>query len=898
MAEPERLNVLVSRAKCCLIMIGNTSIFLRSKKGHDTWHKFMQLMKDKQHLYDGLPVQCEQHPEKRAVISTPDGFQEHCPDGGCTEPCGQLLKCGIHNCKRSCYRNEPPHSKTECREPVEKTCDRKHKTFVACNESKDTCRVCREEDKAQQRRAELNRDLERRRLAKQEECRKKLLATQTQIEVEKLKAKYLAEEEDQEKQIEQQAAQLAAIQATNARAQKLREQQQKAKAAALFNASQAPKASPTTNVSSSTSSASLGSTSTVPNSTPATDGVAPASSKTSSPPVSQAAADWQYLKSHEEASSAALDALFALIGLESVKEHFMSLKALVDTRLRQGLPLNTDRLGAVLLGNPGTGKTTVARLYGAFLAEVGAVPGAGFVETTGAKLAADGVKATEKAVSDLLAKGGGVFFIDEAYQLTSGNNPGGAAVLDYLLAEVENLNGKIVFVLAGYRKNMESFFAHNPGLPSRFPVQMRFDDYSDEELRMILEANIARRFKGKMKVEDGPAGLYCRIVARRVGRGRGREGFGNARAVENALDVIGRRQTRRLTRERRAAAQDKSKPVPDDLFMTKEDLIGPEPAAALESCAAWKKLQALVGLELVKKSVAALVDTVQQNYQQELNEMPLIEYSLNKVFLGNPGTGKTTVAKLYGTILNHIGLLSRDEVVIKNPADFVGAVIGASEQNTKAILESTAGKVLVIDEAYGLYAGGNNHGSKNAADQFRVAVIDTIVAEVQSVPGEDRCVLLCGYRDVMEAMFDNVNPGLARRFPLASAFEFEDFTPAQLRSILDLKLSQQGFRATGQAVDVALEMLERARNRPKFGNAGEIDILLDRAKLRQRQRLSSTASSAVAKSLRKLQKQQGGSGLLLLEASDFDPDWDRAKRAATNIRALFAGTVGTEAIVA
>ncbi len=140
--------------------------------------------------------------------------------------------------------------------------------------------------------------------------------------------------------------------------------------------------------------------------------------------------------------------------------------------------------------------------------------------------------------------------------------------------------------------------------------------------------------------------------------------------------------------------------------------------------------------------------------------------------------------------------------MVKNPSDFVGGHLGQSEQQTKGILAASLGKVLVIDEAYGLYGGGDKQGS--TGDPFKTAVVDTIVAEVQSVPGDDRCVLLLGYRDNMETMFQNVNPGLSRRFPLASAFEFEDFDEAELSDILSLKLGQQAFKATGQARDVVM----------------------------------------------------------------------------------------------
>lgn len=87
--------------------------------------------------------------------------------------------------------------------------------------------------------------------------------------------------------------------------------------------------------------------------------------------------------------------------------------------------------------------------------------------------------------------------------------------------------------------------------------------------------------------------------------------------------------------------------------------------------------------------------------------------------------------------------------------------MGQSEQNTKAILTATVGKILVIDEFYGLYSG--NGGTGNQSDPYKTAVIDTIVAEVQSVLAEDRCVLLLGYKDQITTMFENVNPGLSRR---------------------------------------------------------------------------------------------------------------------------------------
>jgi len=374
-----------------------------------------------------------------------------------------------------------------------------------------------------------------------------------------------------------------------------------------------------------------------------------------SKPLSAAQNDWEHQKQFEGASNEQLDELMTMIGLENVKEAFLDIKDKIDLTVRQNTSLAKERFGISLLGNPGTGKTTVARLYGKFLTSVGALPGDEFVETTGAKLSNEGVQGCKKILDDIKKAGGGALFIDEAYQLTSGSSFGGAAVLDFLLAEVENLTGKVVFILAGYNKNMESFFAHNPGLPSRFPRQIQFDDYEDNELLQIFNYGLAKKYNDSMKVEGGCEGLYARILTRRLGRGRGKLGFGNARAVENAMSIVASRQAKRLRQERRVGK------TPDDMLLTSEDLVGPQPSDVLKGNKSWSKLQQLTGLSSVKESISALFGSIGYNYQRELKEQPIMDFSLNKVFIGSPGTGKTTVAKLYGQILADMGLLSTNE---------------------------------------------------------------------------------------------------------------------------------------------------------------------------------------------------------------------------------------------
>ena len=190
--------------------------------------------------------------------------------------------------------------------------------------------------------------------------------------------------------------------------------------------------------------------------------------------------------------------------------------------------------------------------------------------------------------------------------------------------------------------------------------------------------------------------------------------------------------------------------------------------------------------------------------------------------------------------------------------------------------------MLIIDEAYMLYSHGA--GPNTTSDPYKTAVIDTIVAEVQSTLGEDRCVLLLGYKEQLEEMFRNVNPGLSRRFPLDDAFHFEDFDDDQLRKIMDLKLMKQGISATKEAKDVAIDMLARARHRPNFGNAGEVENMISHAK-----------SSHQA---RHLEKPQGSRPAdVVFEALDFDANYDRTKKANANCKELFKDVLGCDEIV-
>ncbi|KAI3340053.1 P-loop containing nucleoside triphosphate hydrolase protein [Ustulina deusta] len=492
-----------------------------------------------------------------------------------------------------------------------------------------------------------------------------------------------------------------------------------------------------------------------------------------------------------------------IVGLEPVKRKFIQINTLIQTANRQELDIS-EAFGAVFIGNPGTGKSKVAKIYANFLYATDIVPDNSLTVVTGARLVSGGVQVCGSRL-DNLETTGGVFLVEEAHQMVSKDGGSGGSVIDYLLSEVEKLKGRVVFLFAGHGKQMETFCVYNAAFPSLIPTSINFPDYFDHELHLLLVYEAKRRFKQNVNVEGGYYGPLMRIVARRIGRGRGRQGFGNIRQADRLFRVF--------------------------------------------TSSAWEELKGMIGLKSVKDSIEAIIHRLQLNYKREIAEMPLFECSLNKLFLGNPGTGKTTVAKLYyGQILADIGLLSNGEVIIKTPSELIEDALGQSKRNTKAILDSTKGKVLIIDEAYML---GSRNKSASTTDAFRAGAIDTIVGEIQSTAVEDRCVLLVGYRDRMESM---LNEG-------------------EIEEILNVKLGSQGLKASNEAKTTAIEVLSRSRNRPGFGNAGEVDILSDQAKLRQNRRL--------------LVSSDGSAETDLLLPSDFDPDFERGSRSLLDIKLLF-----------
>ena len=365
---------------------------------------------------------------------------------------------------------------------------------------------------------------------------------------------------------------------------------------------------------------------------------------------------------------------------------------------------------------------------------------------------------------------------------------------------------------------------------------INLDNFTDAEIHALLKLLFKKR---NLEVEGGVGGFYTEILARRIGRGRDQEDFRNFWAIKDAFVEACDRQADRLYDERLVWEKNGSKEgeEPDDRYLTKEDLLGKPPPDLRKTSEAYRELQAMVGMENIKKAVEELMDRARVNYRLEMRGKKLIETHLNRVIIGPPGTGKTTVAHLFGRIICDLNLVSKKEVVAKDPSDFNSKWIGGPQANTKEILEETQGKVLIIDDAHTLCPSDNVDPSSSKVDTNRFEILDTIVAKTSAKPNQDRSIIMVGYPEQMHDMFFKGNRGLRSRFPPEESFELEDYSLPHLMDIFDKTLQEQETEATPVAREVASQILGRARDRPNFGNGRDVENLVNRARSGYRERI-------------------------------------------------------------
>jgi SpoVK/Ycf46/Vps4 family AAA+-type ATPase len=532
--------------------------------------------------------------------------------------------------------------------------------------------------------------------------------------------------------------------------------------------------------------------------------------------------------------------LDSLIGLDSIKKKVKEYTTYLNfIRLRKDKGFeDTDRINlhAVFTGNPGTGKTTVAKMLGEIYFKLGLLSKGHVVEADRSDLVAEYIGQTAPKTKDVIKKAkGGILFIDEAYALARKNDDSkdfGKEAIEILLKEMSDGDGDIAIIAAGYPEEMNNFLESNPGLKSRFNMYYDFPDYTPQELMQIAE------FTGNKKAvklhPDAKELLYKKLVDAYRERDKT---FGNARLVNNILEEGKMNMGLRIMQTNDPSSLDKvalSTLMVDDvakIFNAKHRSIADIPVDEELLRSALSALHAMIGLNNIKTEIDELVKLVR--FYKEIGKDIRQSFSLHASFTGNPGTGKTTVARLLAQIYRALGILERGALIECDRQDLVGGFVGQTAIKTTDVLNKAMGGVLFIDEAYALSEGGENDFGKEA--------IETILKRMEDNRGEF-VVIVAGYTENMRRFLES-NPGLHSRFD--REMHFDDYNAEQLFEIVLKMFNSNSIKPDEKAkahLMSYLKFLHETRNK-YFGNAREARKLVEEAIKNQHLRLAKVEPS-------------------------------------------------------
>ena len=546
-------------------------------------------------------------------------------------------------------------------------------------------------------------------------------------------------------------------------------------------------------------------------------------------------ADMVYLKeSHfgENSEDASLDSwlrqLDEMTGLHTVKEQ---VKKRVFTVMaeRQAYEAGAERksgsgsLHMVFTGNPGTGKTTVARIIGNIYQQLGILPrGDVIVECTRGDLVgkyqghtADIVKTK---VQDAI---GGVLFIDEAYSLYRDEGDSfGKEAIDQLVPLIEEHKDEMLVVLAGYKKEMQGFMETNSGLSSRFRNYIEFDDYTVDEMTKIFMHMAKQK---NMQIEDGAEETIHHMLEIKSKT----KDFGNARGVRNKFEDVMEAMNERLARVKAEGAplnkEDYDTITIEDIQRVSDSKEKGE--KTLDELL--EELNSMTGLQSAKAKVKEMIDSIQtQKYMKDMGMQTDGFGTLHLMFKGNAGTGKTTVANLISKIYTQLGVLKKNIVVEVNRSGLVAGYAGQTAIKVMKKLDEAEGGILFIDEAYSL------RNSEN--DSFGKEAIDTLVAELDK-RRENLMLIVAGYASDMDE-FMRTNQGLKSR--ISNEIIFEDYSVEELMSIFMGMIKTKKYILADDVKEKVEQLLAIESQKEGFGNGRGVRNILERIEKRKNSRIA------------------------------------------------------------
>lgn len=523
-----------------------------------------------------------------------------------------------------------------------------------------------------------------------------------------------------------------------------------------------------------------------------------------------------------------------LIGLEGVKKSIHeNITYLNFTKLRKEKGFDDGSaisLHSVFTGNPGTGKTTVVKKLGKIYQKMGLLSKGHVYEVDRSVLVGEYIGQTAPKVKKAIDEArGGILFIDEAYALARSGEDSkdyGKEVIEILIKEMSDGPGDLAVVVAGYPKEMNVFIDSNPGLKSRFSEYFHFDDYLPEELYQIA----LYAAEHKQLTVAAEAQEYLKEQLTEAYRKRDNS-FGNARFVYGVIEEAKQDMGLRLMKSENMDALTKEDLSTLTLADFKSVFLANE-KKKLKLLVNEKDLQMaiaelneLVGLDNIKQDVNELVKLIR--FYNEIGKDVVNKFSLHSVFTGNPGTGKTTLARIIAKIYKSLGLLERGHVVEVDREGLIAGYTGQTAIKTQERIDAAMGGILFIDEAYALAEGSG----------FGQEAIEVILKRMEDKRGQFG-VIVAGYPENMHH-FIEMNPGLKSRFD--KTYAFSDYEPEQLITIAKNLLKKEGLVPNEEALaHLSNHFKELVERKDKFfGNARTVRQIVGECVMKQNLRMAS-----------------------------------------------------------
>jgi Holliday junction resolvasome RuvABC ATP-dependent DNA helicase subunit len=516
--------------------------------------------------------------------------------------------------------------------------------------------------------------------------------------------------------------------------------------------------------------------------------------------------------------SAPLRELNGLIGLRGVKHEvtaLINLMKMAQVRQQRGLPMPPMSRHLVFAGPPGTGKTTVARLYGSVLAELGILAKGHMVEAARADLVGQYIGSTAIKTTELVTKAlGGVLFIDEAYTLSAGSGGSGPdfgqEAIDALMKMMEDHRDELVVIVAGYSELMEQFLASNPGLASRFTRTVEFPNYSVEEL-VTITSNLCEKHYYEL-TDDAVVALTTYFD-----RTPKNATFGNGRVARKLFEAMINNQASRLatapasteTQLNRLTAADIEPELAGLAELPVERTARPDaatdPRGAVAASRSWARIAGLVGATTVREAIG---DTAVELCDLHVRRRAYGR-SGNVVIAGRPGTGRAEFARLYAMLLSELRLVPVGHQVRVSTRDQLAPQwAGQAGDLVRAALREAAGGVLIVE------ATGDDQGAE---------VVGALTEQIRVSPGDPVVVLVGEPADV--AALRAVVPGVAEAF--AREWTVPPYSAPELGEIAVRHLLSRG-HIVGDDVRAAITELAGGLPEPTVRAAHQFSYALTR----------------------------------------------------------------------